>query len=150
MAKQKYRLGAGARCSVLYSKLCPGNYVAQHSPNMTRQEWLEGLVATRQEVVTRKGKRVRFTFFTHPGHPGQEFYSNFLKVTAKGDADQNTCIEDRRRAIFWRFDQEGGTGRRLCLDLRWTIGLPQRLWVRLKLFKDLMLLLTLGVDLMAG
>jgi hypothetical protein len=38
----------------------------------------------------------------------------------------------------------------LCLDLRWTIGLPQRLWVRLKLFKDLMLLLTLGVDLMAG
>jgi hypothetical protein len=88
MAKGKYRLGAGACCSVLYSKLHPGDYVAQHFPNMTLQERLEGLVATRQEVVTRKGKRVRFTFSTHPDHPGQEFYSNFLKVTAEGDADQ--------------------------------------------------------------
>ena len=52
MAKGKYRLGAGACCSVLYSKLHPGDYVAQHFPNMTLQERLEGLVATRQEVLS--------------------------------------------------------------------------------------------------
>jgi hypothetical protein len=98
MVKRTLRAGVGARCSVLLSKLHLGNYVAQHFPNTTRQDRLEGLVATRREEVVRKGKRVRMTFFTHPDHPGQEFSSSFLKVTAEGD--ENAIFEDVAPAAF--------------------------------------------------
>jgi hypothetical protein len=53
MVKRTLRPGVGARCSVLLSKLHPGDYVAQHFPNTTRQDRLEGLVATRREEVVR-------------------------------------------------------------------------------------------------
>jgi hypothetical protein len=87
MAKAK-RAGAGARCSVLLSKLHPADYVAQHFRNTSVQDRLYGLIATKQEEMTWKGKIVQFTFFTHPDHPGIEFSSGYLVITDEGPEDQ--------------------------------------------------------------
>lgn len=67
IAKRKHRLGVGARCSVLFTKLHPGDYVAQHFPNTTQQERLEGLIAIRgRRMSTGRGSAFASRFSPIP------------------------------------------------------------------------------------
>ena len=87
MARRNHRrLGDGARCSVLLSKLRPSERVADAFPNSESTQRLDDLVALRRQRVTRRGLSYEAIFFSSASIPNIEVPAarRFVVVVEQG------------------------------------------------------------------
>ena len=82
------RLGRGARCSVLVTRLHLQDVVRAKILNISAQDRIDDLIAIKQDTVMRKGKNVDVVFFssdTFPAESGIYTARRFAKVVQEGD-----------------------------------------------------------------
>jgi hypothetical protein len=87
--RNRHRLGDGARCSVLLSKLRPSERVDNAFPNSESTQRLDDLVALRRQLVTRRGLTYDAIFFSSASIPDVELSAarRFVLVLEEGPND---------------------------------------------------------------
>ena len=85
----RLRLGEGARCSTLLSKLRPSAAVNSQFPNKQPRQRLDDLRATRRQVQTRQCIMCGHVYFTSPTLPGKVLHaaSRWCVVREEGNTD---------------------------------------------------------------
>lgn len=88
--KSKLRLGEGARCRALLTKIRPSQEIDKHFPNKEARATLDDLIATRFGIHKRRGDSFPAVWFTSATLPGIELVvaKRFVHVLAEGPSDR--------------------------------------------------------------